>query len=245
MKLVITLAIIGTSLSVSTANTRRIVGGQFAYQKQFPYHVALFQGDKFRCGGSIIDRKWILTAAHCVIESDKSISSGMKVLAGTTHLKKGGTYFEPDAIYPHEQYGRLGNDIALIKLKETITYNRYMQKIDLSLDEIPDGTEVIITGHGRTGNDKPISEILKYNTMNTVSAEECRTDIANLTEGLLCINNKVDNGACIGDSGGPAVYDSKQVGVANFYIIKCASEKPDGYAKVAYYANWISETMKK
>ncbi|XP_055526986.1 serine protease SP24D-like [Wyeomyia smithii] len=214
-------------------------------QRTHPYHVALFKGKEFLCGGSIVDRQWILTAAHCVIELDGSISKDVKVLAGTAHLKKGGTYLKPDKIFPHEQYGSSGNDIALIKLEKTIEFNEHMQKIELSAAEVPDNSSVIITGHGRTGNGEPISEILKHNTMYTLSDEECHAAIQSERKGIMCINNQIDNGACLGDSGGPAVYDSKQVGVANFYITMCGGEKPDGYAKVAYYADWIAETMKK
>jgi len=45
---------------------RRIIGGRPARKGEFPYQVALRQpGSNMFCGGSIIDKEWVLTAAHC------------------------------------------------------------------------------------------------------------------------------------------------------------------------------------
>ena len=44
----------------------RIVGGRQAQKGQFPYQVTLQVFGEHFCGGSILNEKWILTAAHCV-----------------------------------------------------------------------------------------------------------------------------------------------------------------------------------
>lgn len=46
---------------------RRIVGGDFAAENQFPHQIAITQSGYLRCGGSIIHESWVLTAAHCLL----------------------------------------------------------------------------------------------------------------------------------------------------------------------------------
>lgn len=46
----------------------RIVGGQTAAPNEWPWAVALFNGQRQFCGGSLIDSSHILTAAHCVAQ---------------------------------------------------------------------------------------------------------------------------------------------------------------------------------
>ena len=47
----------------------RIVGGSQAEQNEWPWQVSLqlYRGAWFHfCGGSLIDHRWVLTAAHCL-----------------------------------------------------------------------------------------------------------------------------------------------------------------------------------
>jgi len=48
--------------------TPHIIGGTDAPLGKYPHHIAMKIRGKFGCGGSIINKRYILTAAHCVIE---------------------------------------------------------------------------------------------------------------------------------------------------------------------------------
>ncbi|XP_001659492.2 serine protease SP24D [Aedes aegypti] len=236
--------ILSVALAAMGFPSDKIVGGHFAEDNQFPHQIGLFYTGNFRCGGSIIDQQWVLTAAHCVLDGINKIPpSQLAVYAGSSNLAGDGHFFEVEDTFAHELYGEFQHDIALIKLKEKIEFDESMQKIELNTEELEESDAVTISGFGRIGTGMDISEQLKYATMYVLREKDCYQAAGFVSKGLICFNNAVDNGACNGDSGGPAVHDGKLVGVANFVISACGTQYPDGYAKVAYYVDWIKQTI--
>lgn len=59
-----------TFCSANPLGDVKIVGGDFAKENQFPHQIALYYKGNFRCGGSIYNEKWIITAAHCVVSGN-------------------------------------------------------------------------------------------------------------------------------------------------------------------------------
>ncbi|EAA09456.4 AGAP005065-PA [Anopheles gambiae str. PEST] len=232
------VAFLGTVLSVPIWN--RIVGGQLAEDTQMPYQIALFYQGSFRCGGSIIGDRHVLTAAHCVMDDDVLLPAfKFGVHAGSAHLNAGGKLFKVRAVYPHEGYGNFQHDIAVMEMKEPFAFDKYIQPIELMDEEVPLGGEVVISGYGRVGSNGPVSPALLYTSMFVVEDENCNS----ISEGLMCIDKEGSYGACNGDSGGPAVYDGKLAGVANFIIDQCGGNFADGYAKVSFYLDWIRQFL--
>uniref|UniRef100_A0A182PNU0 Peptidase S1 domain-containing protein n=1 Tax=Anopheles epiroticus TaxID=199890 RepID=A0A182PNU0_9DIPT len=161
------------------------------------------------------------------------------VHAGSASLNAGGRMFRVRAVYPHEDYGNFQHDIAVMEMKERFPFHKYIQPIELMDEEVPLGSEVVISGYGRVGSNLPTSPALLYTSMFVVEDENCN----GISEGLMCIDKEGSFGACNGDSGGPAVYDGKLVGVANFIIDFCGGNHADGYAKVSYYLDWIRQFL--
>ncbi|XP_058055202.1 serine protease SP24D-like [Anopheles bellator] len=224
--------------------TSRIVGGSIASEGQFPYQVALLRGSSLSCGGSIIDARWVLTAAHCVYSGNAVVpASAITVLAGTTNLNSG-VRRAVVRVVPHERYGNFRNDVALLQLQQPLVTTATIRPIALRTSSVPTGSEVLISGWGRIYQGGPVSSVLRYNRANVLDDQRCRA-VTGISSGLVCLNSAINNGACNGDSGGPAVWSNQLVGVANFIISACGSSNPDGYARVSDFVQWIQTTMRR
>ena len=50
----------------------RIVGGVASRPQSWPFVAALYRDGIFVCGATIVSRRWIITAAHCLLDFDKN-----------------------------------------------------------------------------------------------------------------------------------------------------------------------------
>ncbi|XP_055607408.1 serine protease SP24D-like [Uranotaenia lowii] len=225
--------------SVPAKGSARIVGGSNARAGQFPWQVALLRSGRFICGGSLISNRWVLSAAHCVHNRiSVAPASEFTVLAGTINLYVGGTRRPVQRIIAHENYGSFGNDVALLELSSAILNSTNVRPIAMarSISNLASSL-VTISGWGQTSNSGSLPQILQYNTASILPGVQCGP------AGILCLFSPANNGACFGDSGGPAVYNNQMVGVANFITGYCGSTSPDGYALVPRYVRWVQSKI--
>ncbi|XP_017123866.1 serine protease SP24D-like [Drosophila elegans] len=225
----------------------RVVGGEDAAKAQFPHQVSLRNDGSHSCGGSILTRTYILTAAHCVTSEDESgnliaiAAEHFTIRAGSNDRFSGGVLHQVAEVIVHEEYGNFLNDVALLRLETPLILSSSIQPIDLPTADTPADVDVVISGWGRIKHMGDLPRYLQYNTLTSISTAKCDELIEFGFEGELCLLHKVDNGACNGDSGGPAVYNNQLVGVAGFVVGGCGSTYPDGYARVYYFRDWIKK----
>lgn len=89
----------------------RIVGGEDALIQEYPYQILLEYYGSHRCGGSIISKNVILTAAHCI---DYLSPSSLTIRAGSTVNGQGGVVVNVKKLEVHENYYNLDYDVGLM-----------------------------------------------------------------------------------------------------------------------------------
>ncbi|XP_055915311.1 serine protease SP24D-like [Eupeodes corollae] len=228
--------------------TLRIIGGAEAAKDDFPYMVSVRLDTAHVCGGSIVARNYILTAAHCVskVQTTPVDVSSVTVRVGSKNQYAGGKLLPIEEIFIHKSYGSFLYDVALLKLATNLELGPKVDIIDLASepDVVLPGNSVVIAGWGRTETSGTNAYKLQHGDAAVISASDCENSIGYGYPSVLCVQNKLGKGACNGDAGGPAVYKNKLVGVGNFVIGACGTKYPDVYARVTYFAEWINSIIK-
>jgi len=229
----------------------RVFGGTNSQEGAYPFVVSIqrqsYGRSSHHCGGTIIDKNWILTAAHCVADKSGNIMTtfNFSIVVGTTKPGSSGTRVKPSKIYVHHDYHPLyiKNDIALIKLESPVNYPRIT--LSTTDSDIDDYARVIGWGKWNYGN---ISSTLREADLPIISTYECSSKYDKLknymiTDKQICaLDTSREKDACHGDSGGPLLTRSgnswKQIGIVSFGKA-CVSGYPGVYTKVSEYLNWI------
>ncbi|XP_011205096.2 chymotrypsin-2-like isoform X6 [Bactrocera dorsalis] len=216
----------------------RIYGGQNAAEGQFPYQVLVTRADDGYitvCGGAIISRNYVLTAAHCV---NGYSPWDYSIRAGTVEFNSGGVEIQVADVKIHPQYSDSNYDIALLRLSSPLSFNDKIKPVSLACTDFPDGTPVIITGWGGVSSGG-LADQLQYNTVYTLNHDSCVERLNTLDDSMRCLDKSAGNGICGGDSGGPAVANGVLIGISSFGVNGCDSSLPNGFTDVVYTRDWI------
>ncbi|XP_070586456.1 mast cell tryptase-like [Erythrolamprus reginae] len=254
---------IGCMKSLPKLSTR-IVGGQPASEGSWPWQAGLSVFNITFCGGTLIDEKWVLTAAHCfnwIPEGFNEIFVGLgdhELMNPSDNSEK----FAIEQIIVHPNYTANDTmyDIALLELNTTVEFTEYIWPMCLpeSSVKFPDNTSCWVTGWGRI---KSKVNLKPPKTLQEVEVSIINTDICNsnynelnitvlpyspIRAGMICAGS-LEGGkdSCQGDSGGPMV--CKCDGSENWLLtgivswgLGCGLEGlPGVYTSVAHYADWI------
>ncbi|XP_004483245.1 tissue-type plasminogen activator [Dasypus novemcinctus] len=252
----------------------RIKGGLFADITSHPWQAAIFvknrrsPGERFLCGGILVQSCWVLSAAHCFLE--RFPPHHLRVVLGRTYRLVPGEeeqQFEVEKYIVHSAFDddTYDNDIALLQLKsDSLSCAQESKAVGaVCLPEaglrLPDWTECELSGYGRHEASSPFySERLKEGHVRLYPASRCTSQHLfnrTVTENMLCAGDTRSGGAqtnlhdaCQGDSGGPLVCmkDNRMtlVGIISWGLGCGQKDIPGVYTKVANYLDWIQDNMR-
>ena len=126
------------------------------------------------------------------------------------------------------------------------------------LGELPEGFEemgmpVKMTGWGSDSALTSFSPVMKEHTLNLETIKVCDAMLdEDIDESFVCSAGDFGSTVCFGDSGGPLQIINRHnvtarpiiVGVVNFGV-PCGLGRPDAFARISHYKDWINEELQK
>uniref|UniRef100_A0A4W4FWM4 Peptidase S1 domain-containing protein n=1 Tax=Electrophorus electricus TaxID=8005 RepID=A0A4W4FWM4_ELEEL len=237
----------------------RIVGGSEAQEGAWPWQVDIqVESTGHVCGGSIISRRWVLSAAHCF--PNPSDVSSYRLYMGRYQLN-GYNQFETLSrvrmVVIPEGYSNPqgGSDIALVQLSTPVTWSDRIQPVCLPSADLhfKSGTLCYVTGWGdiQEGDSTPkwFGSLCSLSTQSLSLIHSSNSDPVVILPDMICAGYKEGGkDSCQGDSGGPLVCSVGngtwiQAGIVSFGLGCAQRNRPGVYSKVSSFAGFIHSTV--
>lgn len=239
---------------------------------EFPWMVALFStsktGNKYLCGGTLIDPDVILTTASCV-KVFQSKPEKLIVRAGEWDL---GSLKEPIPYeervvrliktHPAFKSTSLVNNVALLFLDDKFDLKDTIDTVCLPQQNFTiDNGYVTATGWGSTPqNQAKYQQVLKSIDLLYNQREECerilrratRNSKFSLDESFMCAGGELNVDTCRGDAGSPILFPIPDdfdfrvyaVGMVSWGVGCGRPGVPAAYTDISKFRDWIDGQMR-
>ncbi|GAB1298560.1 Granzyme A [Apodemus speciosus] len=231
----------------------RIIGGETVVPHSRPYMVLLRSSSKSICAGALIEKDWVLTAAHC------NLGKKSEVILGAHSIKK-----EPEQqilsvkkAFPYPCYDKYTHegDLQLLQLNKKATINKNVAVLHLpkKVNDVKPGTRCQVAGWGSPRNKSPPSDTLREVNITVIDRKICNDEKHYNLKPVIGLNmicaGSLQGGkdSCNGDSGSPLLCDRILRGITAFGLKgKCGDPRGPGvYTFLSKtYLKWITKTMK-
>ncbi|XP_034354283.1 mast cell protease 4 [Arvicanthis niloticus] len=231
----------------SGAGAEEIIGGVESRPHSRPYmahlEISIGRGYKASCGGFLITRQFVMTAAHC---KGREITV---TLGAHDVSKKESTQqkikVEKQIVHPKYNFNSNLHDIMLLKLQKKATVTPAVDVIPLpgTSDFINPGKMCRAAGWGRTGVTEPTSDTLREVKLRIMDKEACK-NYPNYNYNLqVCVGSpRKKRSAYRGDSGGPLLCAGVAHGIVSYG--RGDAKPPAVFTRISSYVPWINRVLK-
>ncbi|XP_040159485.1 venom protease-like [Anopheles arabiensis] len=258
---------------VSDVEHNRVVGGVPAALNGWPWMALVgyeeaFGDVDFRCGGSLITDRHVLTAAHCILSSLSVVRLGEHDMDNQTESAHVDIPVYKYVSHPSYDTFDGHSDVAILFLTEMVEFNARIKPICLPTIEPVRGADFtgynpFIAGWGRTKETGIEAKVLQELQIPILENEECsqlykkirklysskQFDDAVLCAGFL----EGGKDSCQGDSGGPLMlpylvnkkFHYFQIGIVSYGVGCARAELPGVYTRVVTFVDWIVGQIKR
>jgi len=233
---------------------KRVVGGADTEVNEYPWMVGLRHASSSRpsCGATLISSQWLVTAAHCVVDSfllDVAVLGEHDVTIDDESLIT--IDVDVTEMIRHPDYSAItyNNDIALLRLASPVDTSLYVPACLPKAGSDYVDKLVWVLGWGRTQENGEVSDVLQELELKVVDDATCyeAMDGDTFADEQICAGGDLGKDGCQGDSGGPLAYnelDRWELAGVTSWGIGCAREGKYGvYTEVPNYLDWIIATI--
>ncbi|XP_059925619.1 trypsin-like [Gadus macrocephalus] len=230
--------------AVEGQNGDRIIGGVEVQNYTIPYQATLQYRNSHFCGATLINRLWLVCAAHCwrpahlftVVLSEHNLhqEEGFEQRFNVSKV----------IVYYLYNYRTFDNDLMLVKLDRPAELNSRVQPVTMPTESTPEldrSSGCSVSGWGLTRvYNQFLSPVLRVVDVEFIP--NCKYYYwFRITDNMICAGSRFGGkDSCQGDSGGPLICNNKFEGIVSWGISCAHAYYPGVYTKVRNYLDWIN-----